>query len=228
MKLPLNVGTDSDVELVERSFHDMKPVREVVLCEDDETTLVKDFKHTVLVLKSKSSGESIVADPSFGQYGFESGIEMLEDYSTEKVHMNLVSEPFKDHKFGTATSWQDSWDDTLFLRAKTAITSRTAENVIIDQIRSMGGKEAFFSMQAAEFQWRQEEMAEIVYVKELEQRQNIENADHLLEDDDNGDELYADKLRALVEDGDRVGHQTCARSLERYIGPGADALDIPS
>ena len=55
----------SDIELVELNFHGMKPVRKVMVREGSRITLVEAPKHTVLLLRSKVSGESLIADPTF-------------------------------------------------------------------------------------------------------------------------------------------------------------------
>jgi hypothetical protein len=144
-----------------------------------------------------------------------------------------MDQPIYKDKLGKATEVQAGFDDTLFLQAKSAITGRTAENTIIDHI---GDKEAFFNMDAAGFQSCQDEMVEIVYNKELEQRKKIEDAHEFLDGEYNGDELYgeqlerqlddfADELLDLVEDCDRVGHQVCSESLKRYLGAGSDATN---
>lgn len=199
----------SDIELIEINFHRIKPVRKVVLSEGSYITLVETPKHTVLLLRSKVSGESLIADPTFAQYGFESGIETLADYREHKVDMDC---PVEVCLLGSATDVQAGFDKTLFSQAKTAITSRTAEKAIIDHIRD---KKAFFNMDMAGFQRCQDEMAAIVYDKELEQRQKLEDALSDDYDEYGGDKLYeeeierrldpyAEQLLGLVDDCERV------------------------
>jgi hypothetical protein len=85
----------------------MKPVRKVILHEDGQITSVETAAHTVLVLKSKSSGESLTADPTFAQYCFQSGIETLKDYCEHKVHMDRS---FEDCQLGNATEVQAGFE----------------------------------------------------------------------------------------------------------------------
>lgn len=199
----------SDIELVELNFHGMKPMRKVMVREGSRITLVEAPKHTVLLLRSKVSGESLIADPTFAQYGFECGIETLADYREHKADMDC---PVEVSLLGSATGVQAWTDNTLSSQAKTAITSFTAEKAIIDHI---GDKEAFFNLDAAGFQRCQDDVAAIVYDKELEQRQELEDA--LSDDYDEPDgekpyrealerrlNPYAERLLGLVDDCERV------------------------
>ena len=261
------MSTGLDIKLIERSFYSMKPARRIILLEKlrehNKTTLPILFKHTVLVLESKKGGDSLVADPSFAQFGFSSGIETLEDYLEHKVEMDPF-DPFEDQELGQATELQAEFDEFLFSQAVTAITSRTAENVVIDQLDSIKNKKSLFDMDSDEFQRFQDEMVETMYNKELEQRLKIEDAQEWSEESDerseepeekseepeeefeesdeeseesDEDELYEQQLEreldeyaiellGLIEDCDGVGHQTCSKSLERYL-KAADAAKAP-
>jgi hypothetical protein len=234
VKLPLILSIGTDIDLYEMSFNPMKPVRKVWLREPGRPVKrVEDAKHTVLLLYSKNSGEGLIADPTYAQYCFESGVETIKDYCEHKVEM-------KDRKFemcqlGRATAVQAEFDDDFFGQATTAITSRTADNTILHHLDSIGGKDRFFNMDAAAYRRCQDDMMQIMFDKELEQKAEIAETVSSAEDEDKvklyGEQLerqphlFADQLFDLVEDCNRVGHQVCSESLKRYLGAGSDATD---
>ena len=202
---------DLNIDIKEVTLTKPKRVHEVELQYVGQDTRTRtDYDHTILLLDPRNGEEAIVADASYAQYSFDNGIDTVSGYLATKVHTTSAN---WSQRFGECTENNPLVEADVWEQSKTAIITRTTDNLVVRELAVVGGMEAFLDMCEECFQGAEDKILAAVRREMEELRRRLERIQF------GPDTTYLKDLEDLVKECDGAGHQTCMLSYARSVWP---------
>ena len=199
-------------DIKEITFCYPKPAHEVELwlCGNgSEQQIMTEFLHTVLkFVPDDEDVDAIVADATYAQYSFDTGIDTYGIYCATKVEL-FNEESLREDVFGRSFAARPASKGVVWEECRADAIIRTTNNVMHRELGTLGGIEALLDTGAEEFQGARDAVVATVKREMKMLRLRLESIYY-------GDsERCRKQLADLVEDCDRAGHQSCMESYWR-------------